>query len=503
MGVEGALQRVYEVSLRLYPAAFRGEFGAEMKSVFAEALADAREDGWASLLLLTWRELRHLPGSWLREHRQAWSQKDAGMNGSAKDLTNGQTTIGRTKHGRGEALLAALPYLLIGIVEVVIRLLTKTGELSLQSEQVIRLNYAMLIFLVATLLPALVVAWWRQWPLWSASWYLFYALPLFWLLVWLVPRTLDPFSALGQIAGVLLGMLLIAGLLYRISRLDRLRGILAALPILYFLWLPNMEQTPNHMIPLPIMIFVEAGSAVIVALAVIAMVRLRDWRMGFWIALATFLAVGLQYSYMGIYYGGALPNVAPGPSPVEVVKSFLPQYFAAFSILVGPLFATLFREIGRSNGTGGKVGYHLALLALLAIITASLVGLGIRVGDFFGDPGSTFMALGWVIRVALVGYAVSLGVLYLSARRCGALPDAIGMVLLAVLPMAMPLTMMSPFVFATRPLTQLYGFPAVLALPGAVVLGAGLAWLLLSAWLVTRRHETPTLPAAILSWAGR
>ena len=69
------------------------------------------------------------------------------MNGSAKDLTNGQTTIGRTKHGRGEALLAALPYLLIGIVEVVIRLLTKTGELSLQSEQVIRLNYAMLIFL--------------------------------------------------------------------------------------------------------------------------------------------------------------------------------------------------------------------------------------------------------------------------------------------------------------------------------------------------------------------
>jgi hypothetical protein len=501
--VEGALRRVYEVSLRLYPAAFRGEFGAEMKGVFAEALADAHEDGWASALLLTWRELRHLPGSWLREHWQAWSQKDAGMNGSAKDLTNGEATTGRTIHGWGEALLAALPYLLIGILEVVISLLTETGGLSLQSEQVVRLNYALLIFLVGTLLPTLVVAWWRQWPLWSASWYLFYALPLFWLLVWLVPRALDPFSALGQIAGFLLGMVLIAGLLYRISRLDRLRGILAALPILYFLWLPNLEQTPNHIIPLPIMIFVEASSAVIVALAIIAMVRLRDWRIGFWIALAAFLAVGLQYSYVGIYYGGALPNVAPGPSPVEVVKSFLPQYFAAFSILVGPLFARLFRGIGRSSGAAGKVGYHLALLALLAIITASLVGLGIRVGDFFGDPGPTFIVLEWVISLGLAGYAVSLGVLYLSARRSGALPDAIGLVLLAILPMAMPLTMMSPFNFATQPVTQLYGFPVVRALPGAVVLGAGLTWLLLSAWLVTRRQGTPTLPAAILSWAGR
>jgi hypothetical protein len=264
-----------------------------------------------------------------------------------------------------------------------------------------------------------------------------------------------------------------------------------------------MEQTSNHMIPLPIMIFVEADSAVIVALAVIAMVRLRDWRTGFWIALATFLAVGFQYSYVGIYHGSALPNVAPGPSPVAVVKSFLPQYFAAFSILIGPLFATLFRRTGRSSGIAGNVGYHLALLALLAIITANLVGLGIRVGDFFGDPGPTFTALGWVIRLALVGYAVSLVVLYLSAGRSGALPDAIGMVLLAILPMAMPLTMMSPFVFAPRPTTQLYGFPIVRALPGAVVLGAGPAWLLLSAWLVTRRQGTPTPPAAILGWAGR
>jgi hypothetical protein len=158
VGVERALRRVYEVSLRLYPAAFRGEFGAEMKGVFAEALADAREDGWASVLLLTWRELRHLPGSWLREHRQAWSQKDARMNASANDLIKGETTIGRTINSWGEALLAALPYLLIGIVEAVIRLLTETGELSLQSEQVNRLNYALLIFLVGTLLPTLVVA---------------------------------------------------------------------------------------------------------------------------------------------------------------------------------------------------------------------------------------------------------------------------------------------------------------------------------------------------------
>lgn len=333
--------------------------------------------------------------------------------------------------------------------------------------------------------------------MWSASWYLVYALPLLGLLIWLANQAFDPYGALGQISGFLIGMVFIAGELYTITRLDRLRGMLAALPILFLLWLPNLEQTPLHIIPFYIRIGVTAAAAAIVALGVIAMVRIRDWRSGFWIVLGTIMTVGLLYSYVGIYHGGTLPNVAPGPSSVEVLKSFLSQYLAASSILVGPLFAKMLRNTGRSSGRAGKVGYHLALFGLLAMILANLVGLWISLGDYFGDARPVYAVLEWVINIGMVGYVGGLLVLYFSARRSGALPEPAEVLLLTILPVAMPLTIMLPVLSATRPMTPLYGFPVVWALPQALVLGAGLAWLLLSAWLVTRRQGSPALSVAI------
>lgn len=497
MEIEEVLERFHSASLRLYPEEFQREFVPEMKGVFAEALADAHKDGYRAVLNLIMREIKHLPGSWLREHRRAWRDKEADMNTSANDQASGEMVARATTRGWGEALLAALPYLMFGIFEVLGSVLAEIGVISVENKGMQVLNYAGLVCLAGTLLVTLVVAWRRGWPLWSASWYLFYALPLLWPLIWLISQVFDPFSALGQISGFLMGMILIAGVLYTITRLDRLRGMLAALPILYLIWLPNLEQTPLHIIPFPIRIGVMAASAITVALGVIATVRIRDWRMGFWILLAAILVVGLQYSYVGIYHGGTLPNVAPGPSPVEVGRSFLPQYLAACSILLGPIFARMFRGIGRSSGTAGKVGYHLALLGLLAIILANLVSLWISIGDYFGDTGPVHAALASVITIGLAGYAVGLLVLYWSARRSDAWPDPVEGVLLAILPVAMPLTIILPALPATRPMIPLYGFPAVWALPDAVVLGTGLAWLLLSAWLVTRRRGMPALAAAI------
>jgi hypothetical protein len=179
------------------------------------------------------------------------------------------------------------------------------------------------------------------------------------------------------------------------------------------------------------------------------------------------------------------------------VKSFLPQYLAACSILLGPIFARMFRGIGRSSGMGGIVGYHLALLALLEIILANLTGLWIGISDYFGDTGPVHTALTWVTILGLTGYAIGLIILYWSAHRSGALKDLAEASLLAILPVAMPLTIILPALPATRPMTPLYGFPVIWALPDGIVLAAGLAWLLLSAWLVTRRPGTPALPAAL------
>jgi hypothetical protein len=64
-----ALQRVYGLLLRAYPAQVRDEFGAEMEAVFAQAAARALDRGWPPLILLCWRELRDWPAAVVRAHR--------------------------------------------------------------------------------------------------------------------------------------------------------------------------------------------------------------------------------------------------------------------------------------------------------------------------------------------------------------------------------------------------------------------------------------------------
>ncbi len=233
-----------------------------MKYVFAEALADARVAGWGAVLRLIGRELKQLPGSWLREHRRARRGREAEMQTKGAQLVRDDRISGRRTPGWSEALLAALPYLLFGIFEILGSWLNATSVITPENKGMEWLNYAGLASLAGVVLATLILAWRRGWPLWSASWYLFYTMPLLGLLVGLVAQNLDPFSALGQIAGFLIGMVFIAGLLYTITRFDRLRGMLAALPILFLLWMPNLEQTPRHIIPLNIRLGVYTGERV-------------------------------------------------------------------------------------------------------------------------------------------------------------------------------------------------------------------------------------------------
>ena len=80
-----------------------------------------------------------------------------------------------------------------------------------------------------------------------------------------------------------------------------------------------------------------------------------DWRAGLYAVLAMNLAVGALFAYAGIYYGGTLPFVAPGPNAVEVARSLIPQYLATSALLLGVLFAWKLRQAGQAGGvcTGG------------------------------------------------------------------------------------------------------------------------------------------------------
>lgn len=67
--------RLYRLFLSLYPSSYRSDFAEEMSVVFAQAFSDARAEGWQSVVLLCWRELRDLPSSLSREYwlsARAW-----------------------------------------------------------------------------------------------------------------------------------------------------------------------------------------------------------------------------------------------------------------------------------------------------------------------------------------------------------------------------------------------------------------------------------------------
>ena len=62
------LLHCYDVLLRLYPRRFREEFGEELQSTFAEAMAEAAGRGGWALAAVCWRELRDWPIALLNEH---------------------------------------------------------------------------------------------------------------------------------------------------------------------------------------------------------------------------------------------------------------------------------------------------------------------------------------------------------------------------------------------------------------------------------------------------
>jgi uncharacterized Tic20 family protein len=495
VNLEQGLAKLYRSMLGLYPARFREEFAAEMQAVFGEALAAARCSGFWSLLRLCGRELRDLPTALLREHWSSDGEKETHMRENRLSMNNPAEKT--PDAGWGKIALAVLPFVLYLLIDIIPKLVVEAGLLTWEADSMRLLTTTLGILALEALLVVLIVAWRQKWPLWSASWFMIFVLVPTLLFLWLVSLLIKE-GRLSQIfdqglPAYFVVPVAVAVLLYAVTRLDRRRGMLAALPLLYFLWSPNMEFVAD-----PLEVAIKIASTALIYLAIALLMKQREWRVGFYAVLIVNLVVGFLFSYAGTYHGGTLPFTAPGASLVEVIRSLIPQYLATSAILLGPFFAWKIRRDGRSAGRSGIAGYRLALFGLLLVILVNIASLMMGTDDSLAANSlAARNVLTVVIVLGLVIYILGLFVLYRGAQFVQGVRAWAERLLLVLLPLALPLALCMPFIEWTRPVSNLYGFPQLWQLPRVWVLSLGLLWLVLSVWLLTRESGSSSSPISI------
>jgi len=142
--------------LRLYPAAYRDEFGEEMADVFDQALVEASDQGRAAVIRLCLREL----GGWLSSVGRQWSSTvRAGPPGEKGEAMGDERQPHlQTPETWGQACLGAAPLLISGLT------ITLGPFLAFQPW-----GHVLLLGSYLLILAGLVAAWVRGFPRWSYS----------------------------------------------------------------------------------------------------------------------------------------------------------------------------------------------------------------------------------------------------------------------------------------------------------------------------------------------
>ncbi len=387
--------------------------------------------------------------------------------------------------GMPEILLAIAPLVLILLAEVLPMLLVSAGLLSDESKGIQGLRVALVILMIVGFLGALFLAQRQKWPAWSASWFPFFVLAPLVVISGLANNVFEEdffFAWVQPIGWYLVFPLAVATLLYIVVRWERRYALLAALPVLYILWLPNMEMVKDS-IEAPLTLV----SGLLICLAIFALLCLHDWRHGLYIVLGVNLLVGALYSYAGIYHGGMLPFTASGPNLLEVARSLVWQYLAMSALIVGPLLAWKLRQAGRSAGRSGRTTYHLALAGLLWIIVIVLATIMTATNNMYRLP--FFLTDGVLAAESVLGLGLFLAGVLQIYREGGfeSTGESLGpAALLTLALLVMPATPALAFITNTRPVSNLYGLPLLWEIPHFVSLLFFMAWLGLSVWVVSR-----------------
>lgn len=438
---------LYTWLLKLYPPRFRAEFGEEMRAVFAEAAAEARRTGMASIAVVCLRELKDLPTSLLREH---WHEILKGI----------AMTDNHQPGSWSDAALAGLPHLLVVALALLPLGTFKNGT---------TVYPVWLPILPGFIVAALAIAWRRGWPRWAASWYVYLG-----LLVILLP----------QIA-LFAAPLILVGWLYWITGRDRIKGLLTATPLMLLFWSPVLEFVEPAIHSAILM-----GMVLLAAVLAAAIVRLNNARIGMWLVLDASLLIGLLAAYARTYRHNLPPEYSEPPTLAALAELFAPQLLVGSVLVIGPLLFWGLWQIGKRSGRAGMLGYRLALGGLALNLFGNL---GYYLGYFWQIITNIGPGTLWFNVVIYLGLFICLaGALWLgaAARRSKALLDRASLALLVLIPSALPLMWMLllPIWFGFRILPA--GLSFALYNLGDIykyeVYAVGLVWLLLSAWLVTR-----------------
>jgi hypothetical protein len=292
-----------------------------------------------------------------------------------------------------EALLAGLPHALVALTYQAAFVATASGLLTVGTSITIVVG----VLLALSTAAAMVIAWRRGWPHWSASWFAYaflllalslrgaleqWKLPLgSWRLMLLLPGLY--FRLLVSLA--LAVIILVLGLRHR------LRFLLAVLPLVLLLWRPVLEFVPIRSVVELVSWLCAAGVAVLIA-------RAGSVRRGTWMALGLSLGVGLAYTYAQTYHA-QFPSSAPAhyhapPTLLDWWNRLAPGVLAGAVLILEPLLVWRLRVLGRRGGRMGRLGFGVSLAGMILLLAADLMA------SWWFRQGSGVISLAWGPEVA-------------------------------------------------------------------------------------------------------
>ena len=372
--------------------------------------------------------------------------------------------------------------MLTGLV-VGLPLLLATTSLSNQGSTLISFvikSFRVVYFLA--ILGSLGLAWRRGWPRWAASWYLYWGLAPLMAVGALINRweTGHTWEKINALLVQVIVPLAIAYLLYRITRSDRIRGLLAAIPLMMAVWTISLELVPDG--PEGV---TWVGSWVLAGLAAVGVLRLNRLDAGLALVLGMTVLVGLPYAYLGIYLGGALPFSEPGPSLVAVFKYYVPILAISASLVLGPLLACIFRDLTLRSAPYDAWSYRLSLFGLLMLLVGVVVASYISTNfeRLWGPFHALTPYLSPLIGLGLLAYATGFFLMVRTARLSGAMPGWFTIPLIFLIPLGVPMVL-------------LFGLPIYIfdlpTLPTPLFFTLELGWMVLAVWLVVYLHREMT-----------
>lgn len=406
-------------------------------------------------------------------------------NGTAKIKLSGGSEPGSWKG----ALLAGLPHLLMGCFFVTLTLIG--NEKLLPSGQSLQdmVGIAFAAILAILLGVVLFYAWKMAWPSWAASWIL-YAGVLVFLPILGILQIIDESDPLRFL--MVVGPVTLAVALYKVAQRDRLKEVLIALPVMTLMWGALLEFFSPQ-----VYILLRLWGWTLTAVVAVIIVRQNNWRMGVWLFLALNLLVGLAAAYAFVYWNNIPLQHAPDRTGFEVLKFLVPQLLTFSTLILGPLLVWMVWDLSKRSGPMGVPGFQLIFWGLLIVMIC--IGMAVFLRESrnymlvyrFRDAGISLCVAG----AALGVLASILGSLVLGVAVF--INKTISKPLILLLMVTVPLGL--PWVFSI--FYNLYGMGFWLFTPlkdspygiGSIIV---LVWILLAAWLVTRRHEGMIAAAA-------